>query len=370
MHRFAFAPLVAAALALAGCEDPPEEAVEQPRPVRVAMAVERPAGREVSLSGTVAAKEEVDLAFRIGGRLVERPVNVGDRLAAGDLVGRLDSEDEENALRAARAALTAAEAQLYEAEANYQRQAQLLERGFTTRRNYDNANQLRRSAESAVDAARAQLEIARNRLDDTVLYADAPGSVTARGAEVGEVVQAGRMIVRLAREGGRDAVFDAPADLKELVSRDAEIRVSLTMNPSVDALGRIREVSPQADPVTGTFRVRVGLIDPPREMRLGSTVTGRTTIAGGGGIVVPASALTRTDGRPAVWIVDPEGETVALREIEIGEHEPTGVLVTGGLREGEVVVTAGVQALRPGQRVRLLGEGMPTAGAPSEGVGG
>lgn len=316
----ALAPLVLAGLLLAGCDEPAEELVEAPRQVRVATVEERPSGREVSLSGTVAAQEEVDLAFRIGGRLVERPVNVGDRVAAGDLVGRLDSEDEENAVRAAEAALTGAEAQLYEAEANYHRQAQLLERGFTTKRNYDNANQLRRSAQSAVDGARAQLEIARNRLADTVLYADAPGSVIARGAEVGEVVPAGRMIVRLAREGGRDAVFDAPADLKDLVARDAEIAVALTMTPGVNARGRIREVSPQADPVTGTFRVRVGLIDPPPGMRLGSTVTGRTTVAGGGGIVIPATALTRTEGRPAVWIVDADSETVALREVEIGEH--------------------------------------------------
>ncbi len=366
----ALVPLALGGLLLAGCNEPAEEVVEAPRPVRVAAVAERPAGREVSLSGTVAAQEEVDLAFRIGGRLMERPVTVGDRVGAGDLVGRLDSEDEENAVRAAEAALTAAEAQLYEAAANYDRQAQLLERGFTTRRNYDNANQLRRSAESAVDAARAQLEIARNRLADTVLNADAPGSVIARGAEVGEVVQAGRMIVRLAREGGRDAVFDVPADLKDLVARDAEIAVALTMNPRVSARGRIREVSPQADPVTGTFRVRVGLIEPPPEMRLGSTVTGRTTVAGGGGIVVPAPALTRADGRPAVWIVDPQSETVALRAIEIGEHEPTGVLVTSGLREGEIVVTAGVQALRPGQRVRFLGGDLPPAGAGGQGVGG
>jgi RND family efflux transporter MFP subunit len=163
------------------------------------------------------------------------------------------------------------------------------------------------------------------------------------------------MIVQVAREDGRDAVFDVPAQVKDMAPADPEIEVALTMNPAVTAVGRVREVAPRADPVTGTFQVRVGLADPPAAMRLGSTVTGRMQVGLAPGIEIPASALTRADGQPAVWLVDPASETVTLRNIEVLRHDPVGVMVGGGLESGDIVVTAGVQALRPGQQVRLLG---------------
>jgi RND family efflux transporter MFP subunit len=117
----------------------------------------------------------------------------------------------------------------------------------------------------------------------------------------------------------------------------------------------VREVSPQADPVTGAFRVRVGLDNPPEVMRLGSTVTGRMRLEREGGVTVPATALGRAEGRPAVWIFDPQSETVAPRAVEVLLHRPSEVVLSGGLAPGELVVTAGVQTLRPGQKVRLPG---------------
>ncbi len=343
-------------VALLGCDREEEAAAPPVRPVRVAAAVEREASETVSLSGVVEAKTEADLGFRIGGRLLERLVNVGDTVQGGQLIARLDPEDEENAFRAAQAELVAAEGRMIEAEANYERQRQLLDRGFTTRQRYDEAAQVLRTLRAQVDAAEAQLSIARRRLDDTALYADASGAVTARGAEPGEVVQAGQMVVRIARDGGRDAVFDAPADLVATASADVPVEVSLSIDPAVVATGRVREVSPQADPVTGSFRVRVGLDDPPEGMRLGSTVTGRTQLSREAGITVPASALGRAEGQPAVWIFDPESETVAPRAVEVLLHRPSEVVLAGGLAPGELVVTAGVQTLRPGQKVRLLGD--------------
>jgi RND family efflux transporter MFP subunit len=137
---------------------------------------------------------------------------------------------------------------------------------------------------------------------------------------------------------------------------DPKITVALSLTPGTTAQGRVREVSPQADPVTGTFQVRVGLIDPPDDMRLGSAVTGPATFGGIAGIEIPASALTRTSGEPAVWVVDPATKKVALRNVEIANFSPSSVAVSSGLSVGEIVVTAGVQALRPGQEVRLLGE--------------
>jgi RND family efflux transporter MFP subunit len=167
-------------------------------------------------------------------------------------------------------------------------------------------------------------------------------------------VQAGQPIVRLARQDGRDAVFDVPAQLIGSVPPDPEITVALSDDPAVSAIGRVREVAPQADPVTRTFMVKVGLTDPPAAMRLGATVTGRIQMNATSTIEIPASALTRFNGQPAVWIVDPSSFTVSMRNIDVLRFEPNTVAVSHGLDSGEVVVTAGVQALHPGQRIRPL----------------
>jgi RND family efflux transporter MFP subunit len=341
---------------LAACEPAAEPTAPEIRPVRVVTIEERAAGDTVSLTGTVRAEMEVNLAFRIDGRMTERLVGVGDQVEPGQIVARLDPQNEENGLRAAQADLAAARGQLVEAQNNYGRQSTLLRDGWTTRVRYDEARQTLETMQSRADAAQAQLYNAQNLVGYTELIADVAGVVTAVGAEPGEVVQAGRMIVQVARHDGRDAVFDVPAQVKDLAPSDPEIEVALTMDPSVSAIGRVREVAPRADPVTGTFEVKVGLADPPAAMRLGSTVTGRMQVGGAGGIEVPASALTQANGQAAVWVVDSGSETVSMRNIEVLRHDPSRVLVGQGLANGDIVVTAGVQALRPGQKVRLQGE--------------
>jgi membrane fusion protein, multidrug efflux system len=340
---------------LAACGQPEEPAAPEARPVRVITIEERAGGDTVSLTGTIQAEMEVNLAFRIDGRMTERSVNVGDQVEPGQIVARLDPQNEENGLRAAQADLAAARGQLVEAQNNYGRQSTLLRDGWTTRVRYDEARQTLETMQSRADAAQAQLYNAQNLVGYTELIADVAGVVTAVGAEPGEVVQGGRMIVQVARQDGRDAVFDVPARIKDLAPADPEIEVVLTADPAVRAIGRVREVAPRADAVTGTFEVKVGLTDPPVAMRLGSTVTGRMQVGGAGGIEVPASALTMAGGQAAVWIVDPASGTVSLRNIEVLRHDPARVQVAQGLEPGDIVVTAGVQALRPGQQVRLLG---------------
>ncbi len=344
-------------LLLAACDDDDGADVPELRPVRSVLVQETAAGETFAVSGTVESQIEVDLAFRIGGRLVERPVQLGDTVEAGQLIGRLDATDEQNALRSAEASLAAAAGQLAEARSNFDRQRQLFERDFVSQAGLDRAEQQLTSAQGAFDAAEAQVAIARQRLADTELLADAPGVVTAVGAEAGEVVQPGRRIVQLARDEGKDAVFDVSAAMVARTPPDPEVTVTLSLDPGVSAQGRVREVAPRADAVTGTIRVRVGLIDPPAAMRLGSTVTGRVHVGGLGGIELPASALTSSEGAPAVWVVDPETNTVALRPVGVARFNPATVSIEYGLDIGERVVTAGVQALRPGQEVRLLGDG-------------
>jgi RND family efflux transporter MFP subunit len=161
--------------------------------------------------------------------------------------------------------------------------------------------------------------------------------------------------VNVARQGGRDAVFDVSEQIIRTGPRDPVVQIALTNDPSVRTTGRVREVSPQADPVTRTFQVKVGIIDPPKAMELGSTVTGSVKLSAPPGLQVPPSALTEADGRPGVWVVDPKSETVSLRNVGVAQYDPAEVVISQGLDAGEIVVTAGVQTLHPGQKVRLLG---------------
>ena len=353
---------LALALLLCACRpaEAPKVAPEPIRPVRVVTVEELPGGETVNLSGNVQSQDEVNLAFRVGGQLVERTVNVGDRVRTGQVVARLDAADARNALNAARASLAGAMARLTEARNTVARYDPLLSRGFVSRVQFDRAVEARAAAQAQVDAVEAQVATAENNLAYTNLVADGAGTVTARGAEPGEVVAAGRMVVQLARQGGRDAVFDVPGRIKDQASADAPVEVVLSSDPKVRATGLVREVSPQADPVTRTFRVRVGLNNPPDTMRLGSTVTGSVHLGGTAGLQVPASALTASQGQPAVWVLNSKDNTVALRNIDVARYELDRVLVAHGLDAGELVVTAGVQMLRPGQQVRLLVPGGAT----------
>jgi RND family efflux transporter MFP subunit len=340
---------------LAGCGQDPAPPVAEARPVRTITVDKRTAGTPVVLTGRIEAEDEVTLGFRLAGRVLENPRKLGDQVTAGQVVARLESQNEMNALRTAKANLAASEGQLVQARNHFERQDTLLYQGWTTRANHDQAKQAMQTAQSQVDAAEAALKTARDLVSFTELKADAPGVVTAVGPAAGEVVQAGQMMLRIARKDGRDAVFDVSAQVIRNAPTDPQITVNLTDNPSVTAKGRVREVSPQADPVTRTFAVKVGLTDPPAAMRLGATVTGRMEMDAVPIIEVPASALTNANQQPAVWIVDPAARTVSLRNVDILRFDQASVTVSRGLDTGDVVVTAGVQALHPGQKVRMLG---------------
>jgi RND family efflux transporter MFP subunit len=309
----------------------------------------------LTFTGRIEAEDEVSVAFRIAGRLLANDTKIGDRVEAGQVLARLESQNELSALRQAKAALSAAQGQLTQARNHYERQETLLAQGWTTRANFEAATQARQTAQSQVEAAEAQLSSAHDLVGFTELRADAPGKITATGPSAGEVVQAGQMIARIARQDGRDAVFDVAAQMVRAAPADVQVTVSLTDDPTVAARGRIRQIAAQADPATRTFEVKVGLTDPPAAMRLGATVNGRVETSSGPVIDIPASALTRINQQPAVWIVDPSTNLVSARNVDILRFDQAQVIVSQGLDAGEVVVTAGVQALHPGQKVRVLG---------------
>lgn len=356
-YRLPMTALVAVGLTLllSACQRETETAGPTARPVRTTTVEKRQAGQPLTFTGRIAAEDEVNIAFRISGRLVENSGKLGDRVQGGQLIARLEPQNELNALRQAQAGLAAAQGQLTQARNHFDRQQTLLAQGWTTRANYDVATQAQQTAQSQVDAAEAQLHTAHDLVSFTELKADAPGVITAVGPSAGEVVQAGQMIARLARKDGRDAIFDVPAQLLRSAPADPQITVSLTDDPAVTARGRIREVAAQANPLTRTFEVTVGLTDPPAAMRLGATVLGRLETDAVPIIDIPATALTRVNQQPAVWIVDPSTNTVSIRNVDVLRFDQARVVVSRGLDTGEVVVTAGVQALHPGQKIRLLG---------------
>ncbi len=353
-RRAAALVAIVALASLSACKRGEETIAPEVRPVRVLTIAKGATGDVVTLTGTVQAQSEINLSFRIDGRLLERNASVGDVLRPGQLVARLDSQNEESSLAAARAQLAAAQAQLGEARNNFVRMRDLVAERAVSRAMFDQAETLQKTAESQVLSVQSQVTLAENRLGYTRLVSDVAGVVTAQGAENGEVVGAGRMIVQVARDGGRDAVFDVPAQVKDSAAMGAEFFVTLTADAKVAATGNVREISPRADPVTGTFRIRVRLNNPPAALRLGNTVTGRMKLAVSAGIEIPPSAVVRSDGQAAVWVVDTKTGAVAARTIQIRSSDPVRVEVASGLNPGDVIVTAGVQALRPGQKVRPL----------------
>lgn len=351
MGRVATAALLGVALASCGDEKAPQA---QGRPVGVVTVEAGQFSDDIQLSGEIQAKKDVGLAFRIGGRVLERPVNVGDRVKAGQVIARLEPALEQNALAAARAALEAARGEVSTARSTFERQERLMGQGFTTRPRFDQAQRAQETAQAGLENAEAQLELARDRLGFTELRADVDGVVTARQIEPGEVVQPGQIVVQVARDDDRDAVFNVPAAVLDTHLDDARIRIALADAPTVIAYGRVREVAPQADPVTRTFAVRVGLQSPPEAMRLGSTVVGTIELRTAAIVAIPASALTQQGRSPAVWIVDPAKSTVSLRSVDVLRFDPGKVILSQGLEPGETIVSAGIQALHAGQRITPL----------------
>ena len=246
------------------------------RPVRTTVVDPKPIDDDRRAVGEVKARYESDLGFRVSGKVISRPVDVGVSVKKGDLLARLDEQDYRNKLKSAEADVVSAQAVLVEAKGAEDRLRQLLASGTTTRANYDAAFKNLRSAEAKLDAAKAALDLAKDQLSYAELHADFDGVVTAVGAEAGQVVNVGQMIVRLAQPDDKDAVFAIAesAFRRRSPAQPPEIVVSLLSNPNISVHGVVREISPVADPATRTYQVKVTLKNPPEQMRFGGSVVG------------------------------------------------------------------------------------------------
>ena len=347
-------PMVLAVMPLGACKKK-EELAPVVRPVRSVVVEKRRVGDPAVGTGHLRARDEVNLAFRIAGRIIERRAGVGDRVEAGQLVAVLDSEVERNSRNSAKADVAAAQATLDQSVAFERRQKNLLNERVISPNEYDSALRQLKTAQAQLDATKARLKSAEEQLSYTELKSDAAGVITEKGAEVGEVVPAGKMILKVAQQSGRDGVFDVPAQaMRDGLAVGEQVEVWLADHPDIKATGQVREISPEADPVTRNYQVKVGLSDPPSGMFLGATLVGRVILKSDSLVEIPSSALTMIEDKPAVWVVDAKDQRVQRRKITIARYAPDSVIVTEGLESGERVVTAGVQQLHEGQTVKLL----------------
>jgi RND family efflux transporter MFP subunit len=349
---------LALALVAGGCGKEAAPKAPEVRPVRTVVVDPKSIDDDRQAVGEIKPRTESDLGFRVTGKLISRPVDVGVSVKKGDVLARLDEQDFQNRLRSAEADVVAADAVLAEARGSEGRLRQLMASGTTTRANYDASLRNLRSSEAKLESAKAALALAKDQLAYAELHAEFDGVVTATGAEAGQVINTGQMVVRLAPPGEKDAVFAiAESAFRERPDADKpEIVVTLLSNPQLIAEGVVREVSPVADPATRTYQVKVTLRDPPAQMRFGSSVVGRLKGTTAPVVVLPGSALFDQGGKPGVWVFDRATGTVALKAVSVTRFETDRVVLSGGLVKGEIVVTAGVNRLRAGQKVRLADE--------------
>lgn len=347
---------IASALAMSGCK----QEVNAPEPVRpVLWTVVQPAvSAGVSFVGSVQPRYETKLGFRVLGRIVARPVNVGDLIERGQMVAAIDPTALELSVRSAKADLSKAEALLENASGAEERKRILIKTDAATRQMLDDAEQVRAGAQASAARARANVSKAVEQLGYAQIKSDFAGVVTAVSAEVGQVVSPGQSVVTIARPDVREAVVDIGADFPVPLTVGLPFAVSLELLPTLQVQGKIREIAPQADQVTRMRRVRIALDDPPESFRLGSTVVARLSKDYSPVVRVPADAVLKQGGETSVWVVDAPSNTVSLRKVDISEDE-AGIRVIDGLSAGTRIVTAGIHSLKQGQQVRIEQDATP-----------
>jgi RND family efflux transporter MFP subunit len=354
LHRkaeLALAVIAPAALILLASEVAAAERSDQLARVRTVTAEMSDVMPDVRLTGDIQARYETSTSFRTSGKIAARLVEVGELVGRDQVLARLEPQEPQANLDNAQAVLNSAEAQLTQARLTFERQQALLRGGYTTRSSYDQAEQVLRTSEAAVASARAALGAAREQLSYTELRAGVSGVVTARSAEAGQVVQAGQTIFTIAQDGPRDAVFNIFEALLANPPQNRRVNVVLQADPGVRADGTVREVSPTLDPASGSVKVKVGLDQTPPEMTLGAAVIGSGEFHSQPALVLPWGALFRWENAPAIWVVDPTRQTVTAKPVTVARYGAGTVLISDGVAPGEIVVTAGTQLLRPGQKV-------------------
>lgn len=340
-----------ASVVTAGCSKAPEK-TEDIRPVRAILIGPAATTATVELAGEVVPRYESRIGFRVGGKIVDRKVEVGSRVRRGQALMQLDPTDLQLSQAQAKAQLAAADSNLALAKADLDRYRELRQRNFVSQAVLDAKEAAYRSSLSAQEQAQAALRVQANQRSYATLVADADGVVTGLDAEVGQVVAAGTPVVRIARDGGTEVRVGLPEDKVERLRNATAVSVRIWANPGQSIAGKLREIAPAADPATRTFAARIALPHPGADVRLGMTATVSFSLPVPEAIRLPLSALFEERGTTSVWVV--RDGVVSLVPVQLAGASGNEILVASGLDAGQTVVTAGVNLLREGQRVTVL----------------
>lgn len=358
------AAALAATLALAACgaNEPPPEA-----PRLVAVIAPEPLSGLVgeAYPGSVRARTESRLSFRVPGKIVERRVDIGSHVRKGQVLAVMDPQDARLNVEASAAAVSASEADVRLAEAEHKRHQELFDKGFISRSLLDIRSNELDLARARLEQARSQLAVIRNQAGYTTLAADADGLVTEVLAEAGQVVAAGQPVLGFARDGEREVVVSIPEGRIDVLRNAPQLGITLWAAPGKVYSGRVREIAASADRQTRTHEARVSFVDADDAVRLGMTAN---VIVGNAAPTqtfrLPLTAVTQLDGKAAVWAVREAGEGGATAQpvpVQVLQYLNDAAVVTGELKPDDRLVSAGVHLLTPGMAVRPLDRKAPVA---------
>ncbi|MFC3178084.1 efflux RND transporter periplasmic adaptor subunit [Undibacterium amnicola] len=362
-RAIAFSILVLLSLILLSACSKKAEKTEDIRPVRTIQAQLQASEFVAELSGEVRARVESRLGFRVPGKIVARHVELGTLVKRGQVLMQLDPQDLLLGQTQAKAGLSAAESNRDLAKAELKRYQELRDKNFVAQAVLDAKETTYKAAQASYEQAKAGFSNQSNQAAYANLTADIDGVVTAIDAEVGQVVAAGTPVVRVAKAGDMDVIVGVPEDKINSIRQMSDLKVKLWANSGEVYAAKLRELSPIADPVTRTFVAKVALPDTAKDVRLGMTATVLFGMKNPMAMIrVPLTALFQEKNVSSVWIV--ESGVVRLVPVQIGSTSGEDVLISGGIQAGQIIVTAGVNLLKAGQKVRILGmESAPVASA-------
>jgi RND family efflux transporter MFP subunit len=339
---------------LGGCNGKaaPSSAALEPKAVRMMPVALESTTQATRYAAVIRPRIEADIGFRIGGKVIERTIEVGDRVAVGTVLARLDTADLELQVNAMRAQLASAKADEVNAKADFARYGELRQGQWTTQQELDKRHTTLDRDAAKVRELEAQLLVTGNSARYATLLADAPGVVTQVLVEPGQVVAQGQAVFKIAHDGDVEAVVSVPEQRVAGLAK-ADMSVELWSLPGRQIKGRLREVSPMADAATRTYQARITLIDPPPEVKFGMTATLTAAVPGPGSFaLLPMTALTQQGTASAVWVAHPDSGSLELRRVLVAGYQGDQLVVADGLKQGEMVVTAGVHKLTETDKVR------------------
>ncbi|WP_457150322.1 efflux RND transporter periplasmic adaptor subunit [Mesorhizobium sp. P5_C1] len=363
LRKLPVAGLIVATLGLAGCSQEKAEVKDIIRPVKVVEIAQAHDTRTLSYSGSVRARTESALAFRVNGKITERLVDIGQHVASGDVLARIDPIDYDLSVKSAQAALDAAERQVETVELARKRAEQLFAKNFAPKSQLEQATLSYDQAVATRDSARSSLDQAKNQAGYTDLKADRDGIVTAVSADVGQVVGSGTPVVTVAVDGEKEVLIAVPEMEIAEFKPGKVVKAGFWSDDALALEGKVREVAGSADPQSRTFAVRVSLPNDPRVL-LGMTASIEASAANERQLVsIPLSALAKQDSQSIVWTVDRGADTVHARPVKVAKFAADGVRVADGLKAGDVVVAAGTQFMTENLKVKLTGDTVQSASA-------